>query len=335
MNLKGWLLFQGRYGCGKTHLAAAIANFAVNLGIPTLFITVPDLLDSLRISYSSRETSFEERFDQIRAAKLLILDDFGTQNATKWAQEKLFQIINFRYINKLPTVVTTNLPLNEIEERIQSRLKDPDLVTVVKIHSPDYRNPKSDIGHHQISILPQSTDWTFDKFDIRKNSKLSKEEKSSLERAYKACKAFAANPEGWLIISGTFGCGKTHLAGAIANQIASESVAPPMVSIPRMMRYLRATFRKSSSDSLDRRFDEIISAPILILDDLGAEYPTAWVREQLFMLFDERYISKLPTVITTQKYINEVDPRIVSRLKDPRLCKICSITAPSYFNNPG
>ncbi|MFC2064585.1 ATP-binding protein, partial [Chloroflexota bacterium] len=105
-NLKGWLFFSGGFGCGKTHLAAAIANYAVGMGVPTLFLTVPDLLDTLRFSYDSEDTSFEERFEQIRSASLLVLDDFGTQNATEWAQEKLFQIINFRYINKLPLVVT-------------------------------------------------------------------------------------------------------------------------------------------------------------------------------------------------------------------------------------
>ncbi len=99
----GWLVLHGKYGCGKTHLAAAIANFAVDNRIKTLFITVPDLLDSLRFAYNSgSETSFEERFDEIRGCPFLILDDFGTQNTTQWAQEKLFQIINYRYINRLP-----------------------------------------------------------------------------------------------------------------------------------------------------------------------------------------------------------------------------------------
>ena len=67
-NLKGWLLLQGGYGCGKTHLAAAIANFAVSLGVPTLFITVPDLLDSPRFAYQDPEATFEERFEEIRNA---------------------------------------------------------------------------------------------------------------------------------------------------------------------------------------------------------------------------------------------------------------------------
>jgi DNA replication protein DnaC len=91
-SLKGWLLLQGGYGCGKTHLAAAIANFAVSLGVPSLFITVPDLLDTLRFAYDDPEATFEERFEDIRQAPLLVMDDFGTQNATSWAQEKLFRI---------------------------------------------------------------------------------------------------------------------------------------------------------------------------------------------------------------------------------------------------
>ncbi len=151
--LDGWLLLQGDYGCGKTHLAAAIANFAVGMGVPTLFITVPDLLDTLRFSYDNPEATFEERFEEIRTAPLLVMDDFGTQNATPWAQEKLFQIINYRYINRLPLVVTTNLMLDEIEGRIRSRLEDPELVTRAHIRVPDYRRPMIEGGESDLSGL--------------------------------------------------------------------------------------------------------------------------------------------------------------------------------------
>ncbi len=140
-SLNGWLLLLGGFGCGKTHLAAAIANSVVSMGVPTLFLTVPDLLDTLRFSYTSEDTTFEQRFDEIRNAPLLVLDDFGTQNATAWAQEKLFQIVNYRYINKLPLVVTTNLDMDEIEARIRSRLADPELVSAVRITAPDFRRP--------------------------------------------------------------------------------------------------------------------------------------------------------------------------------------------------
>ena len=171
-NLKGWLLLMGEYGCGKTHLAAAIANFAVNLGVPTLFLTVPDLLDWLRFSYDSPEASFEQRFNEIRNIALLVLDDLGTQNATPWAQEKLFQIINHRYSAKLPTVVTTNQDLDEIDGRVRSRLQDPELVTPVKINAPDFRSPVVDSSHPALSSLQLHSGRTFGTFSLRDNEKL-------------------------------------------------------------------------------------------------------------------------------------------------------------------
>ena len=140
----GWLLLEGGYGCGKTHLAAAIANNAVSKGVPTLFITVPDLLDSLRFAFNDPETTFEQRLSEIRTADLLVLDDFGTQNATAWSQEKIFQIMNYRYINKLATVITTNLMLDAFEGRVRSRLQDDELVRHLKISAPDYRRPEAD-----------------------------------------------------------------------------------------------------------------------------------------------------------------------------------------------
>jgi DNA replication protein DnaC len=71
-------------------------------------------------------------------------------------------------------------------------------------------------------------------------------------------------------------------------------------------------------------------APLLILDDLGTESATAWAREKLYQLFDYRYNARLPTVVTTAQRIDELDPRIRSRLQDQRRCQIYPITAPSY-----
>ncbi|HEY2981252.1 MAG TPA: ATP-binding protein, partial [Anaerolineales bacterium] len=216
-NLNGWLLLQGGYGCGKTHLAAAIANFAVAMGVPTLFLTVPDLLDMLRFSFDSEDTTFEQRFDEIRNASLLVLDDFGTQNATPWAQEKLFQIVNYRYINKLSLVVTTNLLLDEIEPRLRSRLGDPELVSAVRVSAPDYRRPMDDTGHPELSSLDLMASKTFGSFEDRAGEGLQADESRALQKALKAAHAFGEKPSGWLVLMGGYGTGKTHLAAAIAN----------------------------------------------------------------------------------------------------------------------
>lgn len=138
-----WLVMTGPIGCGKTHLAAAIANEAVRRGNPALFAIVPDLLDHLRSAFSpSSDVQYDELFERVRTAGLLILDDLGTESATPWAREKLYQIINYRYNYRQPTIITTNRRLGEIDDRIRSRMTDAAFCTVAEIQADDYRQKR-------------------------------------------------------------------------------------------------------------------------------------------------------------------------------------------------
>ncbi len=184
-HLEGWILLKGGYGCGKTHLAAAIANFAVSIAVPTLFLTVPDLLDWLRYAYGAEDISFEQRFEEIRNIRLLVLDDLGTQNTTAWAQEKLFQILNYRYINHLSTVLTTNQELKDIDPRIASRLQDPELVIRLQISAPDFRRAAQDSSYPALSSLHLHTDQTFGNFGLRDREKLSPDQRQSIEKIFR------------------------------------------------------------------------------------------------------------------------------------------------------
>ncbi len=120
------------------------ANYRYQAGEPALFIVVSEFLDHLRSTFSPEsKISYDQLFESVKSTPLLILDDFGEQSTTPWAQEKLYQVINYRYNALLATVITTRCSLNEIEERIGSRLIDAKLSLFFNITAPDYRGDLS------------------------------------------------------------------------------------------------------------------------------------------------------------------------------------------------
>jgi DNA replication protein DnaC len=141
-NPDGWLLLIGPNGSGKTHLAASIANQCLDNGSVVLFQVVPDLLDHLRAAFAPNAAEvFDQLFAKMREAEVLVLDDLGSQQSSPWANEKLFQLLNYRYNLGMPTVITANpRGLQGIDERIRSRLTDVSLVMSINLdRARDYR----------------------------------------------------------------------------------------------------------------------------------------------------------------------------------------------------
>lgn len=327
---EGWLVLTGGYGCGKTHLAAAIANERLDRNQAAIFVVVPDLLDHLRATFGpNSEVQYDETFEQVRTTRLLILDDLGSQSATPWAQEKLFQLLNYRYNAQLPTVITTNQRLEDVDQRLRSRLLDINLVQRLHIVAPDYRSG-ANANQSDLSTLSLHSEKHFHSFEIQRRN-LTSEELSNLRQVYAAAHAYAETPIGWLVLMGPHGTGKTHLAAAIANfQREQGHIDAMFVVVPDFLDYLRAAFNPQSPVPYDRRFDEIRRTPMLVLDDLGVESATPWAREKLFQLLNFRYSANLPTIITTSADPKGMEPWLRSRIFDADRCQVCALEVRSY-----
>jgi DNA replication protein DnaC len=340
----GWLLLTGGYGCGKTHLAAAIANYRLEQGDSVLFVNTPDLLDHLRTTFDPSSTvTLDERFEQVRTCPLLILDDLGAHSNSEWAQEKLYQLINYRYVEKLPTVITTNDSREELDPRLNSRLSHIErldenqqrhgLVKVVVIDAPDFRRGGKQDDPLELSTLRFHYDKTFESFQFRGNSYLEPAQVANIEEAKRIARQYAEHLDGWLTFSSVAsGNGKTHLAAAIANHARAKGRAVLFVVVPDLLDYLRASYNPNSNTRLDKRFDEVKNASLLILDDLGTESATPWAREKLYQLFNYRYSANKATVITTSLRIDELDPRLASRMLDPTRAIFFVLTVPGYYD---
>ncbi len=319
----GWLLITGDFGCGKTHLAAAIANERIRQGRPVFFEVVPDLLDYLRAAYApDSPVTYGERFDHVRNCELLILDDLGTQNATPWAMEKLYQIINYRYNASLPTVITTNQTPADMDPRLASRLLNQNLVHRLQIFARDRRIRGQD---DTFGSLRHYARFTFERFDVNGPSS------AALSAARSAAMSFAESPVNWLLLRGSYGAGKTHLAAAIANRVSQSGLPVMFVVVADLLDYLRATFQPGTPASYDRRFKALQRASLLVLDDLGAQNTTPWAAEKLFQILNHRYISGLPTVFTVSTDNWEgLDERLRSRLLDAHVCTLIELNVASY-----
>jgi DNA replication protein DnaC len=116
------LYFCGGVGTGKTHLAVAVMNELIHRKrVPSLFVTVPELLDNLREVYNKPGRDLDEWMDAVQNADFLVLDDLGSERPTEWVRERIFVIVNHRYREALPTVFTSNIGPKDLAEQLGGR----------------------------------------------------------------------------------------------------------------------------------------------------------------------------------------------------------------------
>jgi DNA replication protein DnaC len=115
------LLITGTKGTGKTHIAAAIANYLLGQGIEVICLTERDLFSQIQKTYSWSSANGISEFEVMETYKivpLLIIDDLGKERPTPWTLATLYSIVDGRYYRAMPLVVTTNYDAQMLIDRL-------------------------------------------------------------------------------------------------------------------------------------------------------------------------------------------------------------------------
>lgn len=178
-------------------------------------------------------------------------------------------------------------------------------------------------------LAPSLVHCTFARYDGKHNA----------EAAY-AAECWANHPDGspdgrpsggsWLVLWGAPGTGKSHLLAAAFGVLCDRGMLPLYAVVPLLLDRLREGMDAGEGE-YQRRLSAVLNAPVLLLDDVGAESRSAWTDETLYKLFDHRYRHELPTAAALNvDPATDLEPRISSRLGDLALARVCRMAGPDY-----
>jgi DNA replication protein DnaC len=138
---RGLITLYGKPGAGKTHILMCAVNEARERHVPAVYTTVTDVLDYLRNAYHPQaELTFDARWDTLTNCEVLALDELSEFNTTSWALERFLRLMDerWRQMDRVLTLCATNGRLNNLPEKVASRLSDR-RATVIEMAGVDMR----------------------------------------------------------------------------------------------------------------------------------------------------------------------------------------------------
>lgn len=142
----------------------------------------------------------------------------------------------------------------------------------------------------------------FDQFELTHGRK------QALERSIQFVETYIENPESFnkaLYLHGAFGVGKTYLLGAIAHELSTFGYPSTLVHYPTFATEMRSSVGKQTTGA---KLDAYKNTPILMLDDIGAEYPTSWIRDDVLgVILQFRMQNELPTFFSSNFDMHQLE----------------------------
>ncbi len=127
-----------------------------------------------------------------------------------------------------------------------------------------------------------------------------------------------ANGMGLYLYSKTCGSGKTRIAVSIANELVENGIQAKFCTSLDILKEIKATWGTDDGGGESKLLDDLGATDVLIIDDFGVETPKEWVRERFYAIVNDRYISKKPTIFTSNSPLDQLahDARIINRIKE-------------------
>lgn len=124
-HIRGWFFIGGQVGCGKTHICTAIVNALISRGKAARYMIWADEITKLK-QYSTEPKDYNRLLNELKNAEILYIDDFiKAKNPTASDIDNTFKIINHRYNEDLPTIISSELSISQIlhiDEALGSRI---------------------------------------------------------------------------------------------------------------------------------------------------------------------------------------------------------------------